>query len=136
MRLSIVRAACMAAILSSPLIAFSQHYYVVVGAFAADENASEFKGYLPEQVMDTSYTVSEKNNLMHFYVLKTSDKEIAISRSLQLQKAIESWRIQQEAGSAKPEGTIAGGIVASNFSGETLASESSSGSASGSAGLG
>lgn len=138
MRLLIVRAACIAAILSSPLIAFSQHYYVVVGAFAADENASEFKGYLPDQVTDTSYTVTEDKNLMHFYVLKTSDKEIAIYRSLQLQKAIDAWKVQQGAGAVKEmENTISGNLPLSATStlGSESASESSSGASSGSAGL-
>ncbi len=138
MRLLIVRAACIAAILSSPLIAFSQHYYVVVGAFAADENASEFKGYLPDQVTDTSYTVTEDKNLMHFYVLKTSDKEIAIYRSLQLQKAIDAWKVPQGAGAVKEmENTISGNLPlnATSGLGSESASESSSGASSGSAGL-
>ena len=138
MRLLIVRAAYIAAILSSPLIAFSQHYYVVVGAFAADENASEFKGYLPDQVTDTSYTVTEDKNLMHFYVLKTSDKEIAIYRSLQLQKAIDAWKVQQGAGAVKEmENTISGNLPlnATSTLGSESASESSSGASSGSAGL-
>lgn len=138
MRLFIFRAACIAAILSSPLIAFSQHYYVVVGAFAADENASEFKGYLPDQVMDTSYTITENKNLMHFYVLKTSDKEIAVYRSLQLQKAIDAWKVQQGAGTFKEmENTISGNLpltATGPLSSESV-SESSSASSSGSAGL-
>ena len=138
MRSFIFRAACIAAILSSPLIAFSQHYYVVVGAFAADENASEFKGYLPDQVTDTSYTVTEDKNLMHFYVLKTSDKEIAIYRSLQLQKAIDAWKVPQGAGAVKEmENTISGNLPlnATSGLGSESASESSSGASSGSAGL-
>lgn len=137
MRLFNFKAACIAAILSSPLIAYSQHYYVVVGAFAADENASEFKGYLPDQVMDTSYTVSEQENLMHFYVLKTSDKESAISRSIQLQKAIQAWKVQQDAISPGVEGTITGNLVmnkANEATAET-AGGSASGTSSGSAGL-
>jgi outer membrane protein OmpA-like peptidoglycan-associated protein len=138
MRLLIVRAACIAAILSSPLIAFSQHYYVVVGAFAADENASEFKGYLPDQVTDTSYTVTEDKNLMHFYVLKTSDKEIAIYKSLQLQKAIDAWKVQQGSGAVKGlENTISGNLPLNPTTdlGNESVSESSSGSSSGSAAL-
>lgn len=92
MRLVIIKAACIAAILSSPLRAGSQHYYVVVGAFAADENASEFKGYIPGRILDTTLNNSEKENVLHFYVLKTSDKESAISKTLQLKKEIEAWR--------------------------------------------
>jgi outer membrane protein OmpA-like peptidoglycan-associated protein len=87
----IIRAACIAAIVGSPLIASSQHYYVVVGAFAADENASEFKGYLPQQA-DTFYTNSNNEHALHFYVLKTSDKQSAISKSNQLKQQIETWK--------------------------------------------
>lgn len=98
MRSIILLAACIAATLGSPLTVCSQHYYVVIGAFAADENASEFKGYLPGQYMDTSYTVSDKQNLLHFYVLKTSDKETAISKTLQLQKEIEPLHAADQTG--------------------------------------
>jgi outer membrane protein OmpA-like peptidoglycan-associated protein len=90
MRSIVIKAACIAAIVGSPWIACSQHYYVVVGAFAADENASEFKGYVPVQATDSMYTVSERENLLHFYLLKTTDRETAISKTLQLRKAIES----------------------------------------------
>lgn len=87
-----MKAACIAAILSSPWIARSQYYYVVVGAFAVDENASEFKGYLPAELLDTTKIVSQQNaNLLHLYVLKTSDKESAISKTLFLKKEIESF---------------------------------------------
>lgn len=92
MKSVILKAACIAAILSSPWIARSQYYYVVVGAFAADENASEFKGYLPAELLDTTKIVSQQNaNLLHLYVLKTSDKESAISKTLFLKKEIESF---------------------------------------------
>jgi outer membrane protein OmpA-like peptidoglycan-associated protein len=92
MKSVIMKAACIAAILSSPWIARSQYYYVVVGAFAADENASEFKGYLPAELLDTTKIVSQQNaNLLHLYVLKTSDKESAISKTLFLKKEIESF---------------------------------------------
>lgn len=91
MRSFFITAACMAVILGSPLIASSQHYYVVVGAFAADENASEFKGYIPGQVSDTTYTLSREENVLQFYLLKTSDRESAIQKTLQLKNAIESW---------------------------------------------
>jgi outer membrane protein OmpA-like peptidoglycan-associated protein len=91
MKLILFTAACMAAILSSPYTACSQHYYVVVGAFSAEENASELKAYLPDQLLDSSYIVPKNESLMHLYVLKTSDRESAIARTLHLKKAIESW---------------------------------------------
>jgi outer membrane protein OmpA-like peptidoglycan-associated protein len=111
MRSIIFKAACVAAILSSPLIACSQHYYVVVGSFATNDDASEFKGYLPDQYMDTSYTVSENDNLLRFYVLKTSDKESAVTKTLELQKTIESWKPEERpAVSLRAEGMISGNI--------------------------
>ncbi len=93
-----VKVACVAAILSSALTASSQHYYyVVVGAFAADENASELKNYLPARLSDSSYTFSDTDNLLHLYVLKTTDKESAISKTLFLKKEIESFNLPSAA---------------------------------------
>lgn len=119
MRLSLFRAACIAAILSSPWIACSQHYYVVVGAFAADEEASEFKGYLPGQEVDTSYSHSDNENLYHFYVLKTSDKESAISKTLHLKKEIDGWRSNGNIMRAQPEGDLPGPVSLSPASGRS-----------------
>ena len=93
MKAILVKAACIAAIVSSPWAACSQYYYVVVGAFAGDERASELKNYLPDKFVDSSYTVSGKENPLHLYVLKTTDKESAISKTLFLQKAIESFNV-------------------------------------------
>lgn len=130
MRSIFIKAACIAAILCNPWIAYSQHYYVVVGAFATDEKASEFKGYLPAEVTDTSYTISDKENLLHFYVLRTADKGSAISKSMHLQEAIESFRT--------PETKVAAGNPERNLqvsagperSASELVSEASSASAS------
>lgn len=117
MRLTLIRAACIAAILGSPWIACSQHYYVVVGAFAAKEDASEFKGYLPDQEVDTSYSHSDKDNLYHFYVLKTSDKESAISKSLHLRKEIDAWRSNGTTYVMQAEGNLPGPVSLSPESG-------------------
>ena len=104
MRLVFIKAVCIAAILCSPWIAGSQHYYVVVGAFAADENASEFNGYFSGKVQDTSGIASGKDNVVvHFYVLKTSDKESAISKTLKLKKEIEGWETENSAVGNRPE---------------------------------
>jgi outer membrane protein OmpA-like peptidoglycan-associated protein len=130
MRLIFIKVAFIAAILSSPWIACSQHYYVVVGAFAADEKASEFKGYLPSQVTDTSYTISEKENLLHFYVLKTSDRESAISKTLHLQQAVESWTTPaNRVAPASPEGNVSVSGAPERI-GSDLTAEGSSASAS------
>ncbi|MDQ2656838.1 MAG: hypothetical protein M3Y60_05405, partial [Bacteroidota bacterium] len=138
MRLFIVKAACIAVLLSGPGRACSQSYYVVVGAFAAKDNASEFKGYLPTQLLDTSYSVSENENLLHFYVLKTSDKESAISRSADLGKIIRTWQDEEKfTRPAGPEGTIKGSIALASSAPEKEFTniEGSSASASASASL-
>ncbi|MFZ6011086.1 MAG: OmpA family protein [Bacteroidota bacterium] len=68
----------------------AQNYYVIVGAFTAETQASEFTTQLPHDYMDTAYFSERNQNLLHLYVLKTSSKELAISRTLQLQRQIES----------------------------------------------
>lgn len=90
MKSILLKVACIATLLSSPWTVCSQQYFVVVGAFAAVENAGEFKGYLPGQSLDTTYTFTEKENLIHLYVLKTSDKESAISKTMRLKKEMKS----------------------------------------------
>lgn len=111
MKLVIIKAACIAAILSSPWIASSQHYYVVVGAFAADENASEFRAYVPAEVPDSALIDSDNEKVLRFYVLKTSDKNAAISKTLQLKKEIEAWNTaQQGAVTNTPENKLSGSI--------------------------
>ncbi len=92
MRSIFIKAVCMTAILSSPLIAFSQQYYVVVGAFPADEGASERRGVVSDPMADTSaYTLSDTEDVLQFYLLKTSDKQSAIRKTLQLKSAFDSW---------------------------------------------
>lgn len=71
--------------------AFSQNYYVVVGAFATEnDDIREFTSYLPSQSSDTAFSIQNTNSMMHLYVLKTSNKEMAIANSQKLQQAIES----------------------------------------------
>lgn len=101
MRLIIFLAAAFAALAGSPLTACAQHYYVVVGAFASDENASETKGYFPGQGTDSTSVVYEQQNLLQLYVLKASDRETAISKTLQLKKEIEAGNMPAGAGELK-----------------------------------
>lgn len=91
MRSSIFRAVCFTAIAGSSLIARAQDFYVVVGAFASDKGASEIKSYRPDQIVDTSYTISDDNKLMHFYVLKITGKEDADPKNGTLREAVESF---------------------------------------------
>ena len=134
MRLLILKAACIAAILCSPWTACSQHYFVVIGAFAADENASEFKGYLPGPFRDT---VAETQNMLHLYVLKTADKETAVSKTLELKREIESLEPKGSAVVGDLERTIKGNLPLDPGPGFTAAPaivERASGSASGPSG--
>lgn len=90
----ITKAVCIAAIVSSPLIASSQHYYVMVGAFEADENTGEFKN-LSTEAGDSSIGKPDQSNLLHFYVLKASDKKSAIEKTLKLREEIENWNASE-----------------------------------------
>lgn len=109
----LLKAVCISAIMGSAWTALSQNYYVVVGAFAADGNASEFKAYLPSGFADTSYTTSEQDNLLHLYVLRTSDKQSAITKTLMLKKQIESLNAMEASSpETKVKGAIAGGVEA------------------------
>jgi outer membrane protein OmpA-like peptidoglycan-associated protein len=85
--LSIVCALVVTSVVWTP--AFSQNYYLVIGAFATEhDNIKEFTSYLPGTFSDTAYTVKTDNSLMHFYVMKTSDKDQALAKSIRLQQEI------------------------------------------------
>lgn len=140
MRLLVILAASVAAILGSPLTACSQHYYVVIGAFAADENASEFKGYLPGQARDTSYTIADQHSLLHYYVLKTSDKESAIAKSLQLKSGIGALAAGSTGEALTTDSNLSGNILpeaasSKSISGSPVAGASSSELSASAAGL-
>jgi outer membrane protein OmpA-like peptidoglycan-associated protein len=89
MRFIILLAASLAAIVGSPLTVCSQHYYVVIGSFAGEEKTSEFEGYLSNQVIDTTFTVSDQQNLFNVYVLENADKDAGTSKTLQVKDKLE-----------------------------------------------
>ncbi len=71
--------------------ASSQNYYLVVGAFATEnEGITEFTSYLPGNGRDTAYTLNENSNVLHLYVLKTTDAEEVISKTMALQRELGS----------------------------------------------
>ena len=73
---------------------FSQNYYLVVGAFTSEsDDIKEFTTVLPGNSNDTSYTVNTNNSLLHFYVLKTPSKDIAIDGSMKLQQTLHAGPI-------------------------------------------
>lgn len=82
-----------------------QNYYLVVGAFATEnDDIREITSYLPGTSSDTSYSVKANEKLLHFYVLKTTNKEFVLAKSLKLQQEIEKTGAPlAEPGSALPE---------------------------------
>jgi outer membrane protein OmpA-like peptidoglycan-associated protein len=126
----VVRIACVSALFCFLVTSsFSQNYYVVVGAFSTEkDDVKEFRSYLPGQQLDTLYTVDENNNLMHFYVLKTSSKEMAVEKSLRLQEALASAGTSSGSkDSFAPEKTLTAAPITEPDFGFTTASSSSSG---------
>ncbi len=90
MKWSVLRTAFAAvAVCASCASAFSQNYYLVVGAFATEgDNVREFTSYLPGESPDTSYTVNDNGNMLHLYVMKTSNRDHAVTSSQKLQKTL------------------------------------------------
>jgi len=70
--------------------AYSQkNYYVVIGAFATEKgDLKEFTSRLPENQSDTAYTIYRDENLLHFYLLKTSNRDEALDKTIRLQEVI------------------------------------------------
>jgi outer membrane protein OmpA-like peptidoglycan-associated protein len=135
----VVRVACVSALVGFLLTpSFSQNYYVVVGAFSTEkDDVREFKSYLPGQQIDTFYTTYAEDGLMHFYVLKTSSKELAVKKSLSIQEALEARN--SSAGSKdsyQPETTTTpANITESDFGFTTASSKSAEGSTASGAGM-
>ncbi len=100
----VMKTVCAAVVFSAWMTpALSQNYYLVIGAFSTDnDNVREFTSYLPSTSIDTSYTVQSDDNRMHFYVMKTSNPEIALAKGQQLQEQIG----KSQAGPVAPEQLI------------------------------
>jgi outer membrane protein OmpA-like peptidoglycan-associated protein len=70
--------------------AFSQNYYLVIGAFSTEKNdVKEITGFLPGNSVDTSYTVRTDNSTLQFYVMKSS-KEDAAAKSIELRNELSN----------------------------------------------
>jgi outer membrane protein OmpA-like peptidoglycan-associated protein len=80
--------------------AFSQNYYLVIGAFSTEKNdVKEITGFLPGNSIDTAYTVRTDNSTLQFYVMKSSKEEVVAAKSLQLRNELsnhESWPSKYE----------------------------------------
>jgi outer membrane protein OmpA-like peptidoglycan-associated protein len=71
--------------------AFSQNYYLVVGAFSTEKsNVKEITGFLPGTSVDTAYTVRTDNSTLQFYVMKSSKEEVVAAKSLQLRNELSN----------------------------------------------
>jgi outer membrane protein OmpA-like peptidoglycan-associated protein len=67
-----------------------KNYYVVVGAFSTEQNVKEFTTHLPSFNPDTTYAMSDADHTLHLYVLRTTDKDVAVSKTMQMQEALEN----------------------------------------------
>jgi outer membrane protein OmpA-like peptidoglycan-associated protein len=67
-----------------------KNYYVVVGAFSTEGNAKEITTQLPNLNHDTAYAMNQQGHVVQLYVMRTSDEEVALAKSQQLQKTIEN----------------------------------------------
>ncbi len=82
-----------------------KNYYVVVGAFSTEGNAKELTTHLPGTNTDTAYAMADdQENLVHLYVLRTVDKDVAAAKAAQLQKGIEESNGVASYGSVTMEG--------------------------------
>jgi outer membrane protein OmpA-like peptidoglycan-associated protein len=67
-----------------------KNYYVVVGAFSTEGNAKELTTHLPSTNADTAYAMAQdQENMVHLYVLKTTDEQTAANKAMELQKGLE-----------------------------------------------
>jgi outer membrane protein OmpA-like peptidoglycan-associated protein len=75
--------------LSHVVYSQSQNYYIVIGTFSSKDDATEFTDLARTKYLDSSF-VSNADNLFQLYVLKTSSKEAAISKTAQLQQELNT----------------------------------------------
>lgn len=75
--------------LTSVAYSFSQHHYVIVGAFAKESNAQKFTGYVKSLRYSASYELNTSKNYFYVYVLRTDDKAEAQSQVRELQQNSE-----------------------------------------------
>jgi outer membrane protein OmpA-like peptidoglycan-associated protein len=67
----------------------AQQFYVIVGAFAQESNAVKFSGYVRSLRYSATYELNKTKNYYYVYVLKTSQREIAVSQVKELQQESE-----------------------------------------------
>lgn len=84
----------------------AQQYYVIVGAFAQESNAIKFAGYVRSLRYSATYELNKTKNYFYVYVLKTSERGVALAQVKELQQESEfkdAWIFTGLLGSGEAE---------------------------------
>ena len=65
--------------------------YVVIGAFASQENAKHFVQIAKEQRFDAHFEMNTSRHLFYVYVLHTGNKKLAIEEAIKLRQKTAFW---------------------------------------------
>jgi outer membrane protein OmpA-like peptidoglycan-associated protein len=78
-------------LLINPITLHAQatEFYVVVGAFAQENNAKKFTGYVKRKFYQSNYELNQQRNLYYVYAWKGTDRTEAINLAKTLQKQPE-----------------------------------------------
>lgn len=66
---------------TEPDVIASNQYYVVIGAFAVHDNATNFVRHASSLQLPASYALNTDKNLYYVYVLRTGDREEAVKEA-------------------------------------------------------
>jgi outer membrane protein OmpA-like peptidoglycan-associated protein len=86
-------------------VAQSQEYYVVVGAFAQENNAKKFTGFVKRKFYQSNYELNAQRKLYYVYAWRGSDRTEAINLTKTLQKQPEffdCWVFAKQLANATP----------------------------------
>ncbi len=86
-------------LLASSASTLAQEYYVIIGSFSSQSNASKFSGYARNQHYDADFFFNESKNLFYVYILNTRDKKTASDLVLRLRSETEftdAWVLTRE----------------------------------------
>lgn len=69
---------------AAPDVIVSNEYYVVIGAFAVHDNATNFVKHASSLELPAAYALNTDKNLYYVYVLRTDDREKAVEEAQQV----------------------------------------------------
>jgi outer membrane protein OmpA-like peptidoglycan-associated protein len=69
---------------TEPDVIAGNQYYVVIGAFAVHDNATNFVRHASSLKLPASYALNTDKNLYYVYVLRTDDREKAVKEAQQI----------------------------------------------------